>query len=90
MKAAGIGPGCYVLIHAGSSINPGDIGLYLVDGKKYIRYCAEAPPDTIILNTANPENPPEVFAGEDLKRVHGVGPCTATMQMLPRGPAVNK
>lgn len=68
-----INDGDLILVHRQTSVDSGDIGVFLVDGEngyvKRVTYDAE----NIILKSTNPYYPPMHFVGADVLRVYVVG-----------------
>ena len=86
MAMAGIGEGCLVLTHVNAKLRPGDICMVIIDGDHpCLRYCVQVQSDTLVLKAADPARPPEVYSGDDRKRVFVVGPCVGLFHILPRG-----
>ena len=86
MAMAGLSVGAMVLVHADDQVHAGDLCVAVIDGERQLlRRCVKNQPDIVVLKAADPAMPEEVFTGNDRARIHLVGPCVATYQMLPRG-----
>ena len=86
MALAGLSVGAMVLVHADDKVHDGDLCAAVIDGgRQILRRCVKNQPKIVVLKAADPALPEEIFTGDDRARIHLVGPCVATYQMLPRG-----
>ena len=68
-----INDGDLVLVHRQTSVDSGDVGVFIVDGEEGFVKRVTYDEENIILHSANPFYPPMHFQGHDVLRVYVVG-----------------